>query len=106
MKFIIMMSLVTILSSCTHLYKVESTEKDDYILVHLKGDTKPTIGEKVKVFDWVSYFHNKGSRHLTRIGMIRENEVEGTIVQILSPNLAKIHLDDEYKITNKSKAEF
>lgn len=106
MKLVIMMSLVFILSSCTHLYKVESTEKDDYILVHLKGDTKAAIGDKIKVFDWVSYFHNKGTKHLTKIGMIRENEVEGTIVQILSPNLAKIHLEDQFKITNKSKAEF
>ncbi len=106
MKLIITMSLVIILSSCTHLYKVESTEKDNYILVHLKGDIKPAVGEKVKVFNWVSYFHNKGSKHLTRIGIIRENEVEGTIAQILSPNLAKIHLEEQFTITNKTKAEF
>jgi|GEM_PF-7129578 hypothetical protein len=106
MKLIIIMSLVILLSSCTHLYKIESTGQDEYILVHLQDHTKAAIGDKVKVFDWVSYFHNKGSKHLTQIGMIRENEVEGTIVQILSPNLAKIHLEDQFKITNKSKAEF
>lgn len=114
-----MKSLITIvllslfLFSCSHFYKVASTDKKNIIEVHLNDAKKdPKIGQNVKVFNWVSKSYNISKSHDERFinsepkGWVRENEVQGKIVEIISNDVIKVELEDDFEITQKTFAEF
>jgi hypothetical protein len=86
---------------------VKSTDKKNIIEVHL-NDTKkdPKIGQNVKVFNWVSKSYNKRFDNSEPKGWVRENEVQGKIVEIISNDVIKVELEDDFEITQKTFAEY
>lgn len=93
--------------SCSHLDKVNSTDKKNIIEVRFAdANHEPKIGQKVKVFNWVSKSYNKGFKNSYAKGWVKENEVEGKIVEVLSNELIRVELEDDFLITQKSFAEY
>lgn len=114
-----MKSLITIvllslfLVSCSHFYKVKPTDKKNIIEVHLNDAKKdPRIGQNVKVFNWVSKSYNISKTHNLRFdnsepkGWVREKEVQGKIVEIISNDVIKVELEEDFEITRKTFAEY
>jgi hypothetical protein len=96
-----------VLLSCTHLNEVKSTDKKNIIEVRLtNSDREPKIGQSVKVFNMVLKSSHRSSKSDDFRGFIKEHEIKGKIVEVISKELIRVELDQDFQITEKTHAEY
>lgn len=94
------------LVSCSHFHKVKSTDKKNIIEVQLNDvNHEPKIGQSVKVYDsrlnTPKTFKSKEPK-----GWVKDNWVQGKIVEVLSKETIKIELEDDFQISDSTLVEY
>jgi translation initiation factor IF-1 len=109
MKLVLVFISFFIFFSCSHLNKVKPTDKKNMIIVQITDtqEHKIKIGDNVKVFNWVSRARPRRlkDREISE-RRVKENEVQGKIIEILSDEQVKVELTENFLITDKTRAEY
>lgn len=107
MKSLLIVTVLSfLLTSCSHYHKANPTNKKNIIEVPLT-DTKhePKIGQSVKIFNFVLKPYHRSSKSEDNRGFVKENEVQGKIIEVISNDIIKVELENEYNVTEKTRAE-
>lgn len=105
-SFLIAITLSFVFVSCSHLHKVNSTNKKNIIEVQFTdSDHVPEIGQSVNVYNWVLKVSHTSSKSDVQKGWIKQNEVQGKIIEVLPNKLIKVELEDDFEVTEKTRAE-
>lgn len=106
MKSLVMLVLFSMfLVSCSHTHEATATNKANVLEVRMAdGKHAPKIGENIKVFNWVCEMVNKGTRS-QRWSCNRENEVVGTVSEVVSNELIKVQLSKDFNATKDTFAD-
>jgi hypothetical protein len=94
------------LVSCSHFHKVKTTDKKNIIEVQFNDVNHfPKIGQSVKVYNprlnTPKFFKSKEPK-----GWVKENWVQGKIVEVLSNEVIKIELEDDFQISESTLVEY
>ncbi len=107
MKSLLIVAVLSfLLTSCSHYHKANPTNKKNIIKVPLTDTThEPKIGQSVKVFNFVLRPYHRSSKSEDYRGWVKEDEVQGNIIEVISNEVIKVELEGDYNITEKTRTE-
>ncbi len=113
MRFLSIIMLLLILSSCSHLNYAKNTDLKNIIEVQITDDKKhePKVGQVVKIFNLRPKPPHKRNRNGNGNGEVydystKESEVEGKIVEVISNEKVMIEVSNDFEVNAKTRVEY
>lgn len=101
--------LFFITTSCSHLNTVKENNFKKIIEVELTDNQKhqPLVGQSVKIFNLNTNTYKKRTRNGEYVDYSRsEKPVVGRIITVISNEKIMVELDEDYVVTERTRAEY